>query len=286
LYIPLGIVLPYLVSFYFVLALLEDTGYLPRLAVFLDNIMHRLGLHGYAIIPTLLGLGCNVPGIMATRILETRWQRFVNATLISIAVPCAALQAMIVGILGSRGLGPVLLVYGTLLVVWILISLVLRFASGGFRPELLVEIPPYRLPTARAILTKMWIRISGFLREALPIIFAAVLAVNVLEQLKVFEALAGLAEPLVTRLWGMPREAIVPLLVGILRKDLALGLFVPLNLSTKQLVIGSVVLAMFFPCLATLVVLFRELGIWDGLKSLGVTLLGVTGTGALLNLLL
>jgi ferrous iron transport protein B len=279
-------VLPYLVSFYFVLALLEDTGYLPRLAVFLDNIMHRLGLHGYAIIPTLLGLGCNVPGIMATRILETRWQRFVNATLISIAVPCAALQAMIVGILGSRGLGPVLLVYGTLLVVWILISLVLRFASGGFRPELLVEIPPYRLPTARAILTKMWIRISGFLREALPIIFAAVLAVNVLEQLKVFEALAGLAEPLVTRLWGMPREAIVPLLVGILRKDLALGLFVPLNLSTKQLVIGSVVLAMFFPCLATLVVLFRELGIWDGLKSLGVTLLAVTGTGALLNLLL
>jgi ferrous iron transport protein B len=110
LFIPLGIVLPYLLSFYFVLALLEDSGYLPRLAVFLDNVMHRLGLHGYAIIPTLLGLGCNVPGILATRILETRRQRFVTATLISIAVPCAALQAMIVGVLGSRGAGPVLLV--------------------------------------------------------------------------------------------------------------------------------------------------------------------------------
>ena len=286
LFIPLGIVLPYLLSFYFILALLEDSGYLPRLAVFLDNIMHRLGLHGYAIIPTLLGLGCNVPGIMATRILETRRQRFVTATLISIAVPCAALQAMIVGILGSRGPGPVLLVYATLFVVCILISLALRFTSRGFRPELLVEIPPYRLPTARAIATKMWIRISGFLREALPIIFAAVVAVNLLYQLEVFEALARFAAPLVSRLWGLPRESIVPLLVGILRKDLALGLFVPLHLSTKQLVIGSVLLAMFFPCLATCVVLFRELGLWGGLKSLGVMLLAVIVTGAALNLIL
>ena len=286
LFIPLGIVLPYLLSFYFVLALLEDSGYLPRLAVFLDNVMHRLGLHGYAIIPTLLGLGCNVPGILATRILETRRQRFVTATLISIAVPCAALQAMIVGILGSRGAGPVLLVYGTLFVVWILLSLILRFTSKGFRPELLVEIPPYRLPTGRAILTKLWIRISGFLREALPIIFAAVFVVNILHQLEVFEALAGFAAPLVTRLWGLPQESIVPLLVGILRKDLALGLFVPLQLSTGQLVVGSVLLAMFFPCLATCVVLFRELGLWGGLKSLGVMLLAVITTGTLLNLIL
>jgi ferrous iron transport protein B len=286
LFIPLGIVLPYLLSFYFVLALLEDSGYLPRLAVFLDNIMHRLGLHGYAIIPTLLGLGCNVPGIMATRILETGRQRFVTATLISIAMPCAALQAMIVGILGSRGPGPVFLVFLILFVVWVLLSLVLRFTSRGFRPELLVEIPPYRLPTARALLTKLWIRISGFLREALPIIFGAVLVVNILYQLNTFEALARFAAPLVTRLWGLPRESIVPLLVGMLRKDLALGLFVPLHLSTKQLVIGSVLLAMFFPCLATCVVLFRELGLWGGLKSLGVMLLAVAVTGSTLNLIL
>jgi ferrous iron transport protein B len=248
--------------------------------------MHRLGLHGYAIIPTLLGLGCNVPGILATRILETRRQRFVVATLISIAVPCAALQAMILGLLGNRGAGPIVLVYGILFAVWVLVSLVLRFTSRGFRPELLVEIPPYRLPTPRAILTKLWIRISGFLREALPIIFAAVVVVNLLYQLQVFEALAGLAAPVVTRLWGMPQEAIVPLLVGILRKDLALGLFVTLQLSTKQLVIGSVLLAMFFPCLATCVVLFRELGWWGGLKSLGVMLVSVTATGSLLNLIL
>ena len=286
LFIPLGVVLPYLLAFYFVLSLLEDSGYLPRLAVFLDNLMHRLGLHGYAIIPTLLGLGCNVPGIMATRILEGKRQRFVAATLISIAVPCAALQAMIVGLVGRRGFWPLALVYGILFIVWLAISLVLRFTSREFRPELLVEIPPYRLPTARALAAKMWMRISGFVREALPIILGAIVAVNLLYQLGVFETLAGLAEPVVARLWGMPREAVVPLLVGILRKDVALGLLAPLNLTTKQLITGSVLLAMLFPCVATFVVLFRELGFKGGLKSLGVMLLAVLATGSLLNLVL
>jgi ferrous iron transport protein B len=285
-FIPLGVVLPYLLSFYFVLSLLEDSGYLPRLAVFLDNFMHRIGLHGYAIIPTLLGLGCNVPGIMATRILESKRQRFVTATLISIAVPCAALQAMIIGLVGSRGIGPVLLVYGTLFVVWLVISVILRFTAREFQPELLVEIPPYRLPTVRALGTKMWLRISGFVREALPIILTAIAAVNVLYQLDVFTYLARFAEPVVTRLWGMPPDAVVPLLVGILRKDVALGMFAPLQLSAKQLVIGSVVLAMFFPCIATFVVLFRELGFRDGLKSLAVMLAAVFLTGTVLNLIL
>jgi ferrous iron transport protein B len=285
-FIPIGVVLPYLLSFYFVLSLLEDSGYLPRLAVFLDNFMHRIGLHGYAIIPTLLGLGCNVPGIMATRILESRRQRFITATLISIAVPCAALQAMIVGLVGSRGIGPVLIVYGTLFAIWLLISLVLRFTVRGFQPELLVEIPPYRLPRLRALGSKMWLRISGFVREALPIILGAIVAVNVLYQLKLFSYLAGFAEPLITRLWGMPSEAVVPLLVGILRKDVALGLLAPLDLTGKQLIIGSVLLAMFFPCIATFVVLFRELGFKDGLKSIGIMLLAVFLTGTALNLIL
>jgi ferrous iron transport protein B len=286
LFIPIGVVLPYLLSFYFVLSLLEDSGYLPRLAVFLDNFMHRIGLHGYAIIPTLLGLGCNVPGIMATRILESRRQRFVTASLISIAVPCAALQAMIIGLVGRRGIGPVLVVYGTLFVVWLLISLVLRFTTREFQPELLVEIPPYRLPTARALATKMWLRISGFVREALPIILTAIVAVNVLYQLNLFTYVARFAEPVVTRVWGMPSEAVVPLLVGILRKDVALGLFAPLELTGKQLIIGSVVLAMFFPCIATFVVLFRELGFKGGLKSIGIMLLAVFLTGGALNLIL
>ena len=286
LFIPLGAVLPYLFSFYLVLSLLEDSGYLPRLAVFLDNIMHCLGLHGYAIIPTLLGLGCNVPGIMATRILESRHQRFITATLISIAVPCAALQAMIIGLVGNRGIWPLIVIYGTLLIIWFLIGFILRFTGRGFQPELLVEIPPYRVPSLRTLVSKMWMRISGFLREALPIIIGAVLVVNILYQFKLFEYLARFAEPVVTRMWGMPKESIVPLLLGVLRKDVAIGMFAPIALTTKQLIIGSVLLSIFFPCIATFVVLFREPGLKDGLKSMGVMLLSVFSVGTVLNLIL
>jgi ferrous iron transport protein B len=285
LFIPLGAVLPYIVSFYFVLGILEDTGYLPRLAVFLDNVMHRLGLHGYAIIPTLLGLGCNVPGVMATRILETKRQRFITATLISIAVPCAALQAMIIGLVGERGLWPVALIYGILFVVWIGIGLILRFTSKEFRPELLIEIPPYRAPSWRALGSKLWMRVVGFLKEALPVVLGAVVVVNLLYQFNVFEYVARATAPVVSFLWGLPKEAIVPLLVGILRKDVAIGMFAPLNLTIKQLVIGSVVLSMFFPCIATFVILFRELGLKDALKSIGIMLAAVIVVGAAINLL-
>src|SRR4030042_431877 len=95
-YIPLAAVLPYIIAFYFALGILEDVGYLPRLAVLMDTLLHRLGLHGYAIIPTILGFGCNVPAVMATRILESRRERFIAATLISIGIPCAALQAIVI----------------------------------------------------------------------------------------------------------------------------------------------------------------------------------------------
>ena len=283
LFVPLGMVLPYIFSFYLVLSLLEDTGYLPRLAVFLDNGMHRIGLHGYAIVPTLLGLGCNVPGIMATRILENKRQRFITATLISIAVPCAALQAMIVGLAGARGMWAVALVYGILFVVWIVIGVILKIATRGFLPELLIEIPPYRVPSPGALASKMWMRVGGFLREALPIVLAAILAVNVLYELNVFHYIADASAGVVNTLWGLPKEAIVPLLLGILRKEMGVGMFAPLALTTKQLVSGCVILSMFFPCIATLVVLLRELGWRDTLKACAIMLAAVVATGAAIN---
>jgi ferrous iron transport protein B len=286
LFIPLGVVLPYIFSFYLILSLLEDTGYLPRLAIFLDNIMHWFGLHGYAIIPTLLGLGCNVPGVMATRILESRRQRFITATLISIAVPCAALQAMIIGLVGKRGIGPVLLVYSILFLTWMIIGLVLRYTTKGFLPELLIEIPPYRTPSFLALCSKMWMRVWGFLKEALPVVMAAIFIVNLLYVFKVFEHIAHLTAPVVTRLWGLPEEAIVPLLIGILRKDVAIGMLAPIELTTHQLITGSVILAMFFPCIATFVILFRELKFRDSLKAIGVMLLTVMIVGTAVNFFL
>lgn len=286
LYVPFAMVLPYIFSFYLVLGLLEDIGYLPRLGVLMDTLMHRLGLHGYAIIPTLLGLGCNVPAVLATRILESKRERFIAATLISIAVPCAALQAMIFGLVGERGAQYVAIVYGTLFVVWVILGVILRHTARGFTPELLIEIPPYRVPLWRAVLQKLWMRIYGFLREAVPIILGAVLVINILYFFGVFDAIADFTAPVVTGLLGLPKEAVTALVIGFLRKDVALGMLAPLALSSEQLVVGSVVLAMFFPCIATFVVLLRELGVVNMLKSAGIMIAAALIAGGILNLIL
>jgi len=286
LYVPLAMVLPYIFSFYLMLGLLEDIGYLPRLAILMDTVMHRLGLHGYAIIPTLLGLGCNVPAVLATRILESKRERFIAATLISIAIPCAALQAMIFGLVGERGGQYVAIVYGTLFVVWIILGFILNRLVKGFSPELLIEIPPYRLPLWRALLQKLWMRVYGFLKEAMPIILAAVMVINILYVLGIFDAIANFTAPVITGLLGLPKEAVVALVIGFLRKDVAIGMLAPLGLSAGQLVVGSVVLAMFFPCIATFVVLLRELGIVGMFKSAAVMITTALVAGGLLNLIL
>jgi len=286
LYIPLAAVLPYIFSFYLALGILEDVGYLPRLAVLMDTIMHRLGLHGYAIIPTILGFGCNVPGIMATRILESRKQRFIAATLISIGVPCVALQAMIIGVVGRQGVGYVAMVYGSLFISWVIIGLILNRAVKGFNPELLVEIPPYRLPPWRVIGEKLWLRVSGFIKEALPIVLGTVLVVNILYTLRVFNAIADITAPVLTGLWGLPKDTITALAVGFLRKDVAMGMLAPLALTAKQLVISSTVLAMFFPCVATFVIMARELGVRDLLKAVGIMIAAALIMGSLQNLIL
>jgi len=286
LYIPLAAVLPYIVSFYLALGILEDIGYLPRLAVLMDTVFHRLGLHGYAIIPTILGFGCNVPAVMATRILESSKQRFIAATLISVAVPCAALQAMIIGMVGQQGVQYVAIVYGSLFASWVIIGLILNRTVKGFSPELLLEIPPYRLPLWRVVGQKLWLRVSGFLKEALPIVLGTVLVVNILYAVGAFDAIANLASPILTTLLGLPQETVVALAIGFLRKDVAMGMLAPLALTAKQLVISSTVLAMSFPCVATFVVLARELGARRTLIATGVMIAAALTVGSLQNLIL
>jgi len=286
LYVPFAMVLPYIISFYFVLGILEDTGYLPRLAVLMDTAMHRIGLHGFAIIPTLLGLGCNVPAILATRILESKRERFIAATLVAIAIPCASLQAMIIGLVGGKGWGYLAVVYGTLFLTWVLLGAVLNRFLKGLSPELLIEIPPYRLPPWHLLFHKLRIRVWGFLLEAVPVVLGAVLIVNLLYLTDIFTFLADLVAPVVTGILGLPREAVTALVIGFLRKDVAMGMLALLNLSGRELVVGSVVLAMSFPCVATFVVLLRELGMSDLIKSTLIMLLSSVAVGGILNAIL
>jgi len=286
LFVPFAAVLPYVFAFYLVLSFLEDFGYLPRLGVLADKVMHQVGIHGLGIISMMLGLGCNVPGVLATRMMETKRERFISATLIAMAVPCVAQIAMIVGLVGKYGTKALMLVFGTLFLVWLLIGITMNSLLKGESPEIFVAIPPYRIPYFGALAKKLWMRIKGFLKEAIPFVLLGVFIVNVLYSLKIIDFLGKLTGPVIRNLLGLPSGAVAALLVGFLRKDVAVGMLVPLGLTLKQLVIASVVLAMYFPCAATFVILVKELGVRDMIKSSAIMVFSAILAGALLNLVL
>lgn len=286
LFVPFGAVLPYVFAFYLILSFIEDSGYLPRLAVLVDNIMHKLGLHGMAVIPMMLGLGCNVPAALSTRIMETRRERFIAATLMAIAIPCLPQIAMVAGLIGKHGAAGLGMVFGTLFFVWITLGVLLNKFMKGESMEMFLEIPPYRLPYLRGLAKKVWIRIVWFVKEAVPWVLVGILIANILYALGIIDFVGRYAAPVVSGVLGLPKEAVGALLIGFLRKDVAVGMLVPLNLTLSQLVVASVVLTMYFPCVATFATLIKELGVKDMLKSAAIMIVSTLLVGGTLNLVL
>jgi len=234
----------------------------------------------------LLGLGCNVPGVLATRILETRKEKFIAATLLSIAVPCMALQGMLFGLLGAYGIKGLGIVFVTLTAVWLFLGFFLKKIIRGTSPEIFVEIPPYRVPYMKGIIKKVWMRLKWFIKEAIPFVLLGVIIANLLYTFGIIQFIGKISEPIFFHLLGLPREAAGALILGFLRKDIAVGMLIPLHLTLKQLIVASVVLSMYFPCVATFAVLLKELGVIDLLKSTAIMLLSALFIGGLLNLIL
>lgn len=286
LFVPIGMVLPYIAAFYLILAILEDSGYLPRLSTLTDNIFHKLGMHGHGIVPVFLGLGCNVPGALSSRIMETRKQRFISATLMAIAVPCMAQIAMIFGVLGPHGPGYLAIVFATLLSIYVTVGLILNRYVKGESPEIFIELPPYRRPSGITIIKKTWMRVRWFLLEAVPQLLLGVLAVNVLYAMGFLEWLGSLLAPVTVWWLGLPKAAANALLTGFFRKDLAVGMLMPLRMSPQQLTIAVTMLTIYFPCVATFVVLIKELGIKDMAKATAIMVSTALLVGGLMRLIL
>ena len=285
-YVEFGMVLPYIIAFYAVLSFLEDFGYLPRRAVVFDALLHRFGIHGYAIIPTLLGFGCNVPGILATRVLESKRERFIAATLISVGVPCVSIQAMLASTLGGFGMRYVGAVYLILFIVWLILGRLMHLTLSGYSPELIVEIPPYRLPSPKAWMSKLWFRIKDFFLEATPLVLGGILLVNILDTVGLLEWIGDALAPFFQTVLGLPPATAVPVVMGLFRKDIAMGLLIPLELTAQQMLVAVIVLSMTFPCIATFVVMWKELGVRRMLQSSAIMLSAALITGAALNLIL
>ncbi|MDD5603671.1 MAG: ferrous iron transporter B [Eubacteriales bacterium] len=283
-FVALGIVMPYIILFYLVFGFLEDLGYLPRAAVILDRLLHKVGLHGYSVIPMLLACGCNVPGVLAVRNLETRRERFITAVIMCTTIPCMAQTSLIIRAAGERGGIYIALVFATLLTVWAVLGMFLKETVKGLTPTLLMEVPPYRLPGLRLQLKKLGMRLRCFLKEAIPYVMGGILLINLMYVSGIISWIGNFFSPIVKGVLGLPEETVSALIIGLLRKDAAVALLEPLKLTDIQIVKAVVVLTLYFPCVATFTVLIKELGIKDAGKAVLIMFAATLSAGAFLNL--
>jgi ferrous iron transport protein B len=271
----LAIVVPYIIVFYIILGILEDSGYLPRAVVLMDGLMHRIGLHGRAIIPMIVGLGCNVPAILATRVMESRRERLILATLTVIAVPCSAQSAVIIGTVGKySGIQFVILIY---LINFSLLILLGRLLHKVMKPEpssLAIELPDLALPRPKNVLLKTYLRSRDFFVIAFPLLLVGSIALELLMVFNILGALVSPLSPLTVLFLGLPALTIIPLFFGVLRREMTVQLLFVLvgtaNLSLfftpAQFFIFALIMATYAPCLGVLAVLRREFGWRDSAK--------------------
>jgi len=267
------IALPYIVPFYIILALLEDSGYLPRAAFLMDNLMHKIGLHGKAFIPLILGYGCSVPACIGCRIMETQRERLLAAFVVTL-VPCAARTVVILGLVGRFvGLHAALALYIFDLVLIFILGRIAFKVLPGEPVGLIMEMPPYKRSSLRSVLTKTWSRTKDFVYIAFPIIVAGSLTITALDITGFINYITAGAKPLISGWLGLPVEAGIPLIFGVLRKELALILLsqlIPLeSLSALQIIVFALVIMIYIPCIATIAALVREFG-WR--KALAITI--------------
>jgi ferrous iron transport protein B len=266
----IGIVLPYLVPFLIGLALMEDSGYLPRVAFLMDNFMHFLGLHGKSIIPFILGYGCSVPSVMATRILESPRDRLV-VSMLAVLVPCSARSVVIFGLV-AYALGPywALGVYFFNLLVIAFLGKVSTWILPEASPGLLMEIPEYRLPTLKNLTQKSWHILKEFIVVAWPILIVGSLVLSLLQFWHLEVYVNDLCRPF-TYILGLPAAVGVTLIFGIMRKELSLIMLaealgttqIATALTLSQLLTFTIFVLFYIPCASTIAAMSRELG-WKG----------------------
>ena len=260
----LAIILPIVVTFFLVFGVLEDSGYLPRLAAMSDRFFRVMGLSGKAVLPMVLGLGCDTMATMTTRILPTRKERILATLLLALGVPCSAqlgvILAMLAWVPASAGLVWFTAVLGVMMVVGLLGRLLIPGSAAPF----VVELPPMRRPLASNVLAKTAARVEWYLKEAVPLFILGTLLLFVLDRVHALGVLIRLGEPVVSGLLGLPREAAEAFLVGFLRRDFgATRLFDMARsgaLDTVQIVVAMVTITLFVPCIANVFVIAKERG--------------------------
>jgi len=288
------IILPYIIPFYLVLSILEDSGYLPRAAFLTDALMHKVGLHGRAIVPMVLGFGCNVPAVMASRVLETDRERLIAGLLI-VLVPCAARTVVILGLVGRFiGIHVALAIYLLDLAVIVLLGRLAFKVLPGEAVGLIMEMPPYRLPSIKSVVNKTLVRTWSFMFIAFPLIVGGSVAIEAFKLMGLLDAFVAASKPFMEGFLGLPAICAVPIVFGILRKELTLIMLTEVagttNLSTvltpQQMIVFTVIVMLYIPCIATIAALIHEYGVKKAILMTALYIVLALTMGALTNLFL
>jgi len=264
------IALPYIIPFYVILYFLENSGYLSRIAFLMDNVMHKMGLHGKAFIPVMLGFGCNVPACLGCRIMETQRERLL-AAFVTTLVPCAATTVIILGLVGEfLGIQWALVLYVfNLLIIFVLGRLAFKVVPGE-STALIMEMHDYRWPHLKTVLKQTWFRVAEFIKIAFPLIIVGSLVLKLAEVSGLLEPITTLLSPITVVWLGLPAITGVTLIFGVLRKELTLVMLATLLGTTNfaqvpgfgpiQMVVFTLVAMFYIPCIATIAALVKEFG--------------------------
>jgi ferrous iron transport protein B len=285
-----GIILPITTTFFIAFSILEDSGYLPRLAIMSNRFFNLMGLSGKAVLPMVLGLGCGTMAVMTTRILESRRDRIIATFLLALAVPCAAQLGVIMGMLGSLSFTALAIWVGSIIVMLLFTGYLASKVVPGEQSEFFLEIPPIRMPSVENIAVKTWNRVFWYLKEAVPLFMLGTFALFVLDKIAVLGVIESIASPVVVGVLDLPEKTTQAFLIGFFRRDYgAAGLFAMASeglLTPVQMVVSLVTITLFVPCLAHFFMMIKERGMKMSLLMLAIIVPLAVVAGGALNLVL
>ncbi len=259
-----GLLLPLVASFNLVLAILEGTGYLPRLATLLDRLFLSLGLNGRAVIPLVLGFGCVTMATLSTRVLSTKRERSIATVLLAWTIPCSAQMGVVVGLMSGLGFGYALSYAVIILGLFVLVGTLMDRTLPGQPTPLLLDLPPLRWPKLRDILLRTEGQVKEFLREATPLFVVGTGLIELAHLFGVLRRVNHFLSPIFQQWLGLPQQATGAFVLGFIRRDFGVAEFYQMHLSPHQVLTGAVTLTLFVPCVASTLVILKERGAFVG----------------------
>jgi len=255
-----GVILPLVTGFYILLALLEDSGYLPRIAALADRSLSSMGLNGRAIIPFILGLGCVTMGTLTTRILGSKRERVIATALMAIAIPCSAQIAVIAALMAGVGPAYAAGYFGALVAIFVTVGTALHKITPGVSTDLLIDLPTLRIPRLDNVLRKSFMKVYQFMKEVTLFFVAGALLISILEVTGALGSIQALATPLTVGWLGLPADAATAFVMGFVRRDFGAAGFFTMSLTAAQLLVAMVTITLFVPCIASVMVIWKERG--------------------------